>query len=243
MLRPAWILLACGLSLASPEPAAGADPTPPFARPHRLALGLSAGFGSARLSAFNQGVDDYLLRIQQYNPQVTLQPMPRPSWTMSHELSLRYYFPRYVLVQAGLATLSTWAGTGLATGRSSGQVSYGNLVLELPVLVGGYYPFFGRLYVHGALGPSVFLLSRSFWSYDLGQVSSFRAGRGGGFHLLAGADFMLTSWLALGLETRLRYLKTAALESTASPLPPLQPIAELDLTGVSLALELRFFLR
>ncbi|MHC4946540.1 MAG: hypothetical protein ACYTG7_26325, partial [Planctomycetota bacterium] len=134
-------------------------------------------------------------------------------------------------------------------GVFKGTVANDNLVMETPVLVGGYYTLIDRLYLLGAVGPSVFFFPRSWWDADPGAILDFKADAGVGFHALGGADFLVTENLALGLEVRYRYLKTGELKELDEGVTITSGILglggdktyDLDFSGVSLAVVLRFY--
>ena len=48
----------------------------------------------------------------------------------------------------------------------STAAEYHNVVMDVPILVGGYYTFIDRLYVYGAVGPDIFFFSRSYWDAE-----------------------------------------------------------------------------
>jgi hypothetical protein len=226
-----WLPLTPGRSvLASP-----ADPG------LRVAVGLGVSGGWASLAQFHDGVETYLGQISNGSPPLQLEQAPLSHRVYGAAVSARAYLPHHLLAELGLCFLWQEVSTGVTGGPLHGDLGYTNLVLELPLLVGGAYRPWSPLVVVGAAGPSVFLLSRSSWRYDLGRVSSFAAARGGGFHLLLGTEVELWRRAALGFELRYRYVRSGALDPTGPALPAPQPVTELDLSGVSLGLNLRIF--
>jgi opacity protein-like surface antigen len=94
------------------------------------------------------------------------------------------------------------------------------------------------------------LFPRSFWDATHGGLPDYEANAGVGMHVLAGADYMLARNLAVGLEVRYRYLKTGALKERTSGTTVTSGMIlhdgssrtyDLDLSGVSLGINLRLF--
>jgi opacity protein-like surface antigen len=205
----------------------------PYARANRLAVSLGFGFGSASLSRLHDLVDGAVRGAE--GPKSGLQ--------INAELSVRYYFPYYVLAEVGYGALYNRAHQDYGLAR----VDSDNLLMEVPILVGGYYPFIKRLYVHGGVGPSVFFFPRAFFDPN---APDFKADTGVGLHVVAGADFLVTEHFAAGLELRYRYLKTGDLKEVNSGVVLTSGVVRsdgssetynLDFSGVSLGLNLRLF--
>jgi opacity protein-like surface antigen len=253
-MKPRLLLLAASMLLGSPALAAppstrspDASKRPSYARAHRLALNLGFGFGSADLSQLHRGVDDISVAFERDNAGLTLQSSPKSGIQINAEIAFRYYFPYYLLAQVGVDAVYNKASADYSGGPYRGSISNDNLALEVPILVGGYYPFFGRLYVFGAAGPTVVIYPRVFW--DPGP--DFKADTTVGAHVLVGADFMLAEHVSLGLELRYRYLRTGELKDKDSGIVVTSGMLlgdgssstyNLDLSGVSLAINLRFYL-
>lgn len=240
-MRPSGVpaLLAL-LLLAAPASALERYPTA-----HRFGISLGFGFGSAALSSFHEGVDD----LQKFAGAqgVVLQSPPKSGLQINAEIGFRYYFPYYVLAQVGYGSVYNWAGASFGPG----EVKSHQLAMDVPVLVGGYYPFLGRLWVFGAVGPSPFFYVRSFWDIEpAGSMTDFKADGGVGFHALAGAEFLVARSLAVGLELRYRYLKSGDLRELETGTVITQHMFlgngssrtyDLDLSGISLGLTIRAF--
>jgi hypothetical protein len=228
-MRLAATILALALALPAPlARAQGPAPVPTFARPHRLAVTFGFGVGSASLGRLHELVKDV---YQGYPIEAGYQ--------INAEVSFRYYFPYHLLAQVGCGGLYNWA--------KELNVKSHNVMLEVPILVGGYHTFIGRLYVYGALGPSIFFFPRAW----LDEGPDFSAPTGAGLHVLAGTDLMVGEHFALGLELRFRYLRSGDLMYKDYPYTVItenlvkrngsSATYDLDFTGVSLALNLRFF--
>ncbi len=252
MKGPLLILAAASLlcSSAYADTAAAKAPGPSFARPNRLALSLGVGFGSAGMGRFHEAVDEIGAWIERSNPGITVE-LPKSNLQINAEIAFRYYFPYYVLAQVGYGALYNAASSTFSAGTLKGTLEHHNLVMEVPILLGGYYPFFGRLFVHGAVGPSVFFFSRSWWDASPGGISDFKADGGVGFHALAGADYFLAEHFAVGLEVRYRYVETGDLQDLNYGQVVTSHMFrgdgstetyQMDFSGVSLALNLRFFI-
>jgi hypothetical protein len=231
---------------AAPAPAPAPAPTPaqppakrPYARANRLAMSISFGFGSASLSRYHEGVDVVEAAIRQQNPGVTLDGELKSNFQINGAISFRYYFPYYLLAEVGYSTLYNWVSANAMVGAFGQSIESHNLVMEVPILVGGYYTFIDRLYVHGAVGPSIFFFGKALW--DPG--TDFETDSGVGMQAAAGADFLVAEHLGLGLELRYRYLKTGDLmvKDTNVVFKSGTESYYLDFSGISLMVHLRFF--
>jgi hypothetical protein len=227
------------LPAAAPQPMPTAPVAPmmasepePYARFNRFAISFGFGFGSVAMGELHDLAESLVVGVDP----------PTSGLQINSEVAFRYYFPYYVLAHVGYDAVYNWAST-TAGGQS---LENWNLVMEIPILVGGYYPFIKRLYTYGAIGPSVFFYPRCWW--DPG--TDFKADPGVGFHFLAGADFMLADHFALGLELRYRYLKTGELKEKdfGQPISSFSipgygqlPATNLDFSGISLGIVMRFY--
>jgi len=201
---------------------------------NRFGISIGFGFGSASLSSFHEAVD----KIRDRNELLSL---PKSGLQINAEIGFRYYFPYHLLAQVGCDAVYNRASAPLSGGLQT--VSSHQLAMEVPILVGGYYPFLGRLLVFGAIGPSPFFYSRSWWDIDpLGSAPDYMADGGVGFHALGGAEFLVTRGLALGLELRYRYLKAKNLRGMGGIDPNIDGAGyDLDLSGISLGFTVRAF--
>jgi opacity protein-like surface antigen len=236
------------LPAAAPQPMPTAPVAPmmasepePYARFNRFAISFGFGFGSVAMGELHDLAEGMIsvLGVQGDAPTSGLQ--------INSEVAFRYYFPYYVLAQVGYDAVYNWASSSVSVGGlGSATIKNWNLAMEIPILVGGYYPFIKRLYVYGAIGPSVFFYPRCWWDAEPGGIDDFKADPGVGFHALAGADFLLADHFALGLELRYRYLKTGELKhieygTEISKLGAGLPKTNLDFSGISLGIVMRFY--
>lgn len=200
-----------------------------YARPNRLGVTLSFGFGSASMGRIHDMMERSIQGLT--GPTSGLQ--------INAEIGFRYYFPLHILAQVGCSAIYNRASDSYP---GFGDFINHNMTMEVPIIVGGYYSLLGRLYLYGGVGPSIFFYARS-WNDG---ASDFKAPGGAAFHALLGADFMAGEHFAVGLELRFRYLKTGDLSVLNDPLDRTITDAQgqpfnLDFTGISLALNLRFF--
>lgn len=224
-----------------------------LAHPHRFVMSLAFGFGSASMDSFHRFAEDVRTRVVNLNPGLNVGTLSS-SFQINTEIGFRYYFPYHLMVHAGIGAIYNRSSAPVTAGGFSGGAEYHNLVLELPTLVGGYLTLLDRIYLYGAVGPTFFFYGRSFWDTS-GQLSSglpdYTASGGVGFTFAAGADFVLTRVFGLGLELRYRYLKPDTLReknSGAVVSPASLGVGtstdpyDLDFSGISLGISLRFFL-
>jgi len=227
------------LVLALAAPAAAAEP---YARANRLAISFGVGFGSASLSRAHDLADT-----------VVTPEGPKGGLQLNAELGFRYYFPYYLLAEVSYGAVYNWASQDFSTG----SLSTYNLAMEVPILVGGYYPLIKRLYVYGAVGPAITFYQRSWWDPGADFVAPGKVG----VHALVGADFMVSDHFSVGLELRYRYIKSGDLQFKEATMRPGGPVwnagatvtegmlknngstatYDVDLSGISLGLILRFY--
>lgn len=214
---------------------------------HRLVLGLGIGLCMADLERAHALAGHIRAAVDGAGAH-QLAESPESCLALNLELSARYLAPYHLLGQLGLGLIYNSA-TSTYQGSTSGTLSNQNMVLEIPLLVGGHLVLLERLQLVAALGPSVFFAARSYWDAEPGAISDFEAGAGAGFHALLGADWMISSRLGLGLELRYRYLRTGEMRQWGSE----EPLAsgailgtdsaetyDLDFSGLMVALNLRF---
>lgn len=240
-----------GLQKADRPGRPGSAPARPLARAGRLAVSLGVGLGTADLEGAHALASDMKAAAQR-RTAAQVAEAPTSSMTISTELAVRYYFPYHLLGQVGLGLLHNSAVAEYSASAESGTITNTNMVMELPVAVGGYLVLWDRLYVQAAVGPSIFFFSRSWWEAEPGSISDFQGGAGVGFHALAGACLLLGERLALGLEARYRYLAIGELMELESGQAVEQRMLrtsgsdrgyDLDFSGISATLKLVFFAR
>lgn len=209
---------------ASAEPAVPKAPAPPpaafavdYARPNRLGFGIAFGVGSASLSDYHKAIDSIA---------GTFADDFKSNLQISAELTLRYYAPYHLMGQIGYGTVYNWA--------SAHSTESHNLVMEVPILIGGYYAFFGRLYVHGAIGPSILFFGRAYW--DPGQ--DYESDTGAGMHLQFGAEYLVGEHFGFGLDFRYRSLSLGELKYKDSST---KVGVDFDMSGVAMIFNLRVF--
>jgi len=221
------------------------EPPEPYARWNRLAISIGFGVGTVALDDVHSQSGAILA------PLIAVgAPFSEPaesSMQVNAEVSVRYYFPYYVLAQLGFDAVYNWASTEATVSGQPYEMVNHNLAMEIPLLVGGYYPVLDRMYVHGALGPSLLVFSRSWFDVNPnGELPDYEADGGVGFHLLAGADYFVGGNASFGLELRYRFLSGDNVRSTEpnvryAGIPDPPPSATFDMSGFSAAISFRVF--
>lgn len=208
-----------------------------FQTEHRFGVSIGFGFGSAALSDFHAKLEQVAQTVSGLPANFTT---PKSGFQINSEVAFRYYFPYYILAHVGVDAIYNRALTPFNNGAQSFNTD--QLTMTVPILVGGYYPFFGRLYVFGAIGPSPNVYQRSWISYDPGGHTLYNT-KGDvncGFHFLTGAEFLVTRSIGVGLELRYRYAKSGDLKGSDSGRVD-YPGFNLDMSGISLGIVLRVF--
>ena len=201
-------LILCSIVLLAHGAASAQAPVQPLARPNRLAMTLGVGLGSASLSSYHSAVDAIRASVLRQNPGWSMDGDLKSNLALSVELAFRYYFPFHVLAQVGFGALYNWSSATMRQGSFASSIESHNLLLEVPILVGGYHTFLDRIYAYGAVGPSVIVFSRAYW--DPG--TDFEADSAVGMHLLGGLDYLLAEHFAVGLELRYRLQNTKTIK-------------------------------
>ncbi len=232
------------------EPAGGYDPygvpglfTPPppqakparkdHARVNRLAIGVSLDLGASGLKEFHQA-------LEQFAPTVGLREAPSSSLHLGVNVTFRYYFPYYILAQAGYGMLINWSDARAAD--SSETYRCYMWAMELPVLLGVHYPFLNRFYAYTAIGPTLFFFIRNSWEPP--DFQFYEGKEGVGLHYLLGGDVLLNSTVAISVGFRYRMIQSTfdtIYDAKTQPGPPLMG-RQLDYSGPSFTLGLRFYL-
>ena len=189
------------------------------ARPNRFAIGFGFGYGSGHFSEFNTLVND----INGYaaSKGINVTSPTTASSAINVEFTLRYYSPWYVMLQVGYDTLYNWGKEGLMSG--TGKLTFDNLVMEVPILLGGFYPIAGRFYVYGAVGPSIQFFRRSYWDSEIGSagvsVSDYKTDTSVGLHWMVGVSWAVIENFSIGLELRYRNVKSGVMKGIDSDFP------------------------
>ena len=232
---------------AEPSRDAPAD-AEPAARWNRLAISLTFGIGSIALGGYEDLVTD--IRGFAARQGVSFDEEPASHLQINAALSARYYFPYYVMFGFGYGALYNKSSSTASAGAIGGTVSTHNVVMEVPLLIGGYYPAADWLFVHAAVGPAFFFFSRSYWDIQPGSASDFEADGGVGAHFVVGADLFANDNLAFGFELRYRLMESGELRDQDSGVTVTSgPIRgdgssdryTIDYSGISAALSFRLF--
>jgi hypothetical protein len=118
-------------------------------------------------------------------------------------LHFRYYAPYYIVAQIGVDALLVKDSYTAKANVGEATIEYWNVLVEVPILVGGHYPVHDRIHVYGLLGPAIAVYSGSLWDSDAG-APDFNGETAVGFQTRFGADFYATSEISFGLELMYR---------------------------------------
>lgn len=220
-----------------------------LARWNRLAINLSYGFGSAALDDVHTIADYYSDAYDDaINPGVKDFDHDAIKGNLQHnaEIGFTYYAPYYILAHVAFGAIYQ---KSTATVLTQAYENW-NLMFEIPILLGGYYPFKHRFYAYGAIGPVIHTYGHSWWDLDGPGIPDATAGTGVGMQVMLGMDIMISDPFSLGLALKYRYQKTDTLvEKNAGtaypwvtnkkPNPPTDSI--LDFSGISLEIIMRFW--
>ena len=224
----------------APTPAKPEAPprTEGMARWNRLCINLLFGFGSASLDDVHDLADAW---AKSYNMGGT-QEDSKGSLQINAEVGVSYYAPYYIFAHVGYGALYQKATAVLASGQ---KYENWNLLMEVPILLGGYYTFIDRLYVYGAIGPSVHFYGHAWWDLDGSGIDDAEAPTGVGMQVMVGADFMVSEPFSVGLTLKYRHHKTGVLVQNDSGAPyPYRAAKQdytLDFSGISLEMVMRFW--
>ena len=181
------------------------------ARLGRFAMGLNWGYGSGHFASFNNLVKDSVNYA--VNHGVGITKMKVASSSVSLEFNLRWYSPWYFFIHTGFDTLySKGNQTSL-----SGSLSFDNLLMEIPIMLGGYVPIIGYFYIYGGVGPAIQVFRRSFWDSNvtgMGLVmNDYKTDVSVGLHVMFGFSFVPMKNLAITLAYRYRNAKSGVLKN------------------------------
>ena len=226
----------------APTPAKPEAPprTEGMARWNRLCINLLFGFGSAALGDVHDISDEYTARMpgNQTNDDI------KGSLQINAEVGISYYAPYYIFAHVGYGAMYQ-----KATSTLPGNIMYENwnLLMEVPILLGGYYTFIDRIYLYAAIGPSVHFYGHAWWDLDGWAIPDAKAPTGVGMQVMLGADFMVSEPFSIGLALKYRHHKTGELVEKHSggvyPVgrDPNKPGYVMDFSGISLEMVMRFW--
>ena len=186
-------LLLCTVLLASVG--ASADDRP-FARENRFAFSFDFDMSGVSMPGFDGYARDLNAEIEK---QANVSGYNDPGSVLGAELLLRYYAPYYIAAEIGAGSVVAHQEYKASAGFGSSTVEYWNMVLELPILLGGHYPVHPRIQLYGLLGPTVLLIPASYWDTS-GSAPDFKGKTGVGFQARLGADFYAVEQLAFGFS-------------------------------------------
>lgn len=184
----------------------------PAARPLRFAIGLGGGYGYASLERFNTMVRDVEAAVER-GTGVSVEGADDVHGIAWAGLSVRGWLPYYIAAEIGFGTMYASDDAVWRVGPVSGELEHNELGFEIPVLVGGYYPFLGQIFVTGLLGLNVLVGPMSLWDQSGGaDLNDYDADGGIGFMAVLGIDWLPAEHFALGLDVRYRYLVSDSLK-------------------------------
>lgn len=186
----------------------------------RFAIGLGGGYGYVSMSRFNVMLDDLETALQRANPGIVVDGLDPVSGAAFAGLSIRGYLPYFIAAEVG-ANVAYATDDALARlGTGSISLEHHELTIEVPLLVGGYYPFLGQLYVAGLVGPVVVITPLSLWDQSgSADLNDYETDTSVGFLGVLSLDWIPVEHFALGLDLQFRYVVTKALRyDTDNPL-------------------------
>jgi len=159
---------------------------------------------------------------------------------------LRYRAPELVplLIQVGYGAMYT-PGKGEATAITAPhkrEIEYHNLIMEIPIIVGGYWNVFDTgLFLWGALGPTITFYVNSYWDMQGEGLNDLEApGNVGLYFVFLGIDYYPVDAFGLSLCTAYRYLPGEEMDfrEKADQDDRLSGVS-MDFSGIELKLEMR----
>jgi hypothetical protein len=241
-------------------PAASAQPLPdsvnaPAAGPafdpmqvFTVTLGLAGGYGYVSMDRFNALLHELEAQTEAGGTQV--EGMDELHGAAFVGLFARGYFPYFITAEIGCNVMYGADEGDLRLGSLRNGFEHNELGFEIPILVGGYYPFLGQLFLAGLVGVDVLAPSLSLWDVDgNGDLNDYTAEASAGFMGVVSLDWIPVSHFALGLDVRFRYLVSDTLkydvDGPADGLPVQNARGEeydLDFSGVSAQLMVKLAL-
>lgn len=224
---------------AGPSAWVGADPSAQaWVRPHRLSLALSFSLGYGALG----DVHDLWAGAAAATKKAFGIPITadQSSLTLGGALALRYLGPYHLFAELGVGLLHN--GQSMTTPNISETVGE-IFVLEVPLLIGGYYTLGRRWLVHGGAGPAFFVHNTMVNDGTSDAVTDFAVG----LHVAAGAEVFLLPSFSVGLEARFRLAKLGRMHVVDTDVPIRidrddPNTYDLDMSGFSVYLTARIFI-
>lgn len=208
----------------------------PAAEPYDVALSISVDVGTVSMERFESGMQNFADELRAINPEISLRGSPNSGYLLALTPRFRLTLPHRTFLESGLGYLHNSGGINFLIGDLPAKFSYTNTSIEIPLLFGGHFAHYGPATFFGALGPSILFRNRSDWEYDLGDVSSFSSGRGGGLEFQLGADVLVTKRVGVQVLLRYRVSRSTEMELRGDRFPPIQDLGELDYSGISLGI-------
>lgn len=199
---------------ATPGPAApDTPPAEPSGPPHtlRFAIGVGGGYGYVSMSRFNVLLDDLAAALERDNP-VTVEGLDPVSGAAFAGLSIRAYLPYFIAAEVGADVAYANDDATARAALGSIGIEHHELAVEVPILVGGYYPFLDQLYLTGLIGPVVLVVPMSLWDQSgNADLTDFDTDASVGFLGVVSLDWIPVEHFAVGLDLQFRYAVSDAL--------------------------------
>ncbi len=184
---------------------AAADDSWP-ARENRVAIVLNFDYGLVSMPGFDGYADKVSNSVEALGR--TIEGYEAPSSALGAELGVRYYAPYYIAAYVGADALLDHAKNTIEGGDF---VEHYNLILEVPILIGGHYPVHPHIHLHAVLGPTVLAIPGSYWDSQAG-MPDFKGDTGVGMQARFGADFYAVDQVSFGFELMYRLAKAEVAE-------------------------------
>jgi len=221
----ATLLLAGASAAAQPADAPPEPPTAGVPAPEGLpadhagpqstlhfAIGLGGGYGYVSMSRFNVLLNDIAAALERDNPGFAVEGLDPVSGAAFAGLSIRAYLPYFLAAEVGADVAYATDDAVARAAFAAVEVEHHELAVEIPILLGGYYPFLDRLYLAGLVGPVVLVAPMSLWDQSgNADLNDFDTDTSVGFLGVVSLDWMPVEHLALGLDLQFRYVVSDAL--------------------------------
>jgi len=215
-LSSAW-LGAAPAAAQEPAPAAPpveqAGPADDPMHTFKIAIGLGAGYGYVSMERMNALVDDTEQALIRSNPGITVDGADAVHGATFAGLAVRGYFPYFIAAEVGCNAMYAFDKATARLGGVAIEVEHNELGFEVPILIGGYYPFLGQLFLTGLVGPAVFAGPMSLWDQSgTADLNDYDTDTTVGFTAVVGLDYLPVDFFAVGLDLRYRYLVSDTLK-------------------------------